>query len=47
MNFLKLVLKSYKYNYILFSPGGDSYDIYKDYIDRGNHFNQLIEKNLY
>ena len=22
------------------------YDIYKDYIDRGNHFNQLIEKNL-
>ena len=47
MNFLKLVLKSYKYNYILFSPGGESYDIYKDYIDRGNHFNQLIEKNLY
>ncbi len=44
--FLKLMIKSYKYEYILFSPGGESFDLYKNYIDRGNHFNRLIKKAL-
>ena len=46
VNFLNLVLKFYKYEYILFSPGGESYDSYKNYLDRGKHFNQLIKKKL-
>ena len=46
VNFLNLVLKFYKYEYILFSPGGESYDSYKNYLDRGKHFNQLIKKQL-
>ena len=45
--FLKLILKSHKYEYVLFSPGGESYDTYKDYLDRGNHFNNLIKKTLF
>lgn len=28
---------------LLFSPAGSSYDLFKDYIDRGNQFKQLIE----
>ena len=32
------------FNNILFSPGGESFDFYKNYIDRGNHFNQLLKK---
>ena len=44
--FLKLIIKFYKYEFILFSPGGESYDSYKNYLDRGNHFNQLIKKVL-
>ncbi|MDC3181003.1 Mur ligase family protein [Gammaproteobacteria bacterium] len=31
---------------ILFSPGGSSYDQYKDYIDRGRHFDTIIESIL-
>ena len=46
VNFLDLILKFYKYEYILFSPGGESYDSYKNYLDRGKHFNQLIKKKL-
>ncbi len=42
--FLNLILKFNKYNYVLFSPGGESFDSYKDYLDRGNHFNKLITK---
>ncbi len=44
--FLRLNLKVNKYNYILFSPGGESFDYYKNYIDRGKHFNKLIKKVL-
>ena len=44
--FLKLIIKFYKYEFILFSPGGESYDSYKNYLDRGKHFNQLIKKVL-
>ncbi len=44
--FLRLNLKVNKYNYILFSPGGESFDYYKNYLDRGKHFNKLIKKVL-
>ncbi len=44
INFLKFMINLRKYEYILFSPGGESFDSYKNYIDRGNHFNQLIKK---
>ena len=47
INFLKLMIKLHKYEYILFSPGGESFDAYKNYLDRGNHFNQLIKKVLF
>ncbi len=47
INFLKLILKLQKYDHILFSPGGESYDVYNDYLDRGKHFNQLIKKVLF
>ena len=47
IDFLKLAIKTHKFKYILFSPGGESYDVYKDYLDRGKHFNQLIKKFLF
>ncbi len=47
INFLKLIIKPHKFKYVLFSPGGESFDSYKNYSDRGNHFNQLIRKILY
>ena len=46
ISFLKLIIKAYKYDYILFSPGGESFDSYKDYSDRGYSFNKLIKKIL-
>jgi len=42
--FLRLNLKVNRYNYVLFSPGGESFDYYKNYLDRGKHFNKLIKK---
>ena len=47
VNFLKLVTKIYKYNYILFSPGGESFDNYQNYSDRGKKFNRLIKKIIF
>ena len=47
IDFLKLIIKSHKFDHILFSPGGESYDVYKNYLDRGKHFNQLIKKVLF
>ncbi len=44
--FLRLNLHVNKYNYVIFSPGGESFDCYKNYLDRGNHFNKLIKKVL-
>ena len=48
IKFLKLLLKLLKYEYILFSPGGESFDSYKEYLHRGNHLivllKSLIEK---
>ncbi len=46
VKFLRLNLKVNKYNYVLFSPGGESFDYYKNYLDRGKHFNKLIKKVL-
>ena len=46
VKFLILNLKVNKYNYVLFSPGGESFDCYKNYSDRGKHFNKLIKKIL-
>ena len=31
---------------ILFSPGGESFDTYSDFIERGNHFNYLVKKYI-
>ena len=40
-----LYLKNIKdKRYILFSPGCDSHDQYSSYLERGKHFNQLVEK---
>ena len=47
VNFLKLVTNIYKYNYILFSPGGESFDTYQNYSDRGKKFNRLIKKIIF
>ena len=47
INFLKLLINLRKFEYILFSPGGESFDFYKNYLDRGNHFNQLVKKVLF
>ena len=47
IKFLKLLIKSRKFEYILFSPGGESFDFYKNYSDRGSHFNQLVKKALF
>ncbi len=30
------------HDYVLFSPAGSSYDLYKNYEERGNHFKELI-----
>ena len=46
VKFLRLNLKVNKYNYVLFSPGGESFDYYKNYLDRGKHFNKLIKNVL-
>lgn len=42
--FIKLINRDFKFNTILFSPGGESFDLYKDFIDRGIAFNNLIKK---
>ncbi len=47
IKFLKLIVKLRKYEYILFSPGGESFDSFKNYIDRGNYFNRLIKKAIF
>ena len=47
VKFLNVNLKVNKYNYVLFSPGGESFDYYENYLDRGKHFNKLIKKVLF
>ncbi len=42
--FLKLVMHQTKWDVILFSPGGESFDQFKDYSHRGKIFNDYIKK---
>ena len=42
--FLKVVINQRKLDVILFSPGGESFDQYKDYLHRGKIFNNYIKK---
>ena len=42
--FIKMINRDFKFNTILFSPGGESFDLYKDFIDRGIAFNNLIKE---
>tara|TARA_B100000963_G_scaffold35098_1_gene26057 strand:+ start:5196 stop:6440 length:1245 start_codon:yes stop_codon:yes gene_type:complete len=45
-HFLKLILKNHKYDFVIFSPGAESFDSYKDFFERGNHFNRIIKRSL-
>ena len=42
--FLKVVMHQTKWDVILFSPGGESFDQFKDYSHRGRIFNKYIKK---
>ena len=41
-----LINASNNRNYVLFSPGGESFDFYKNFSARGNHFNLLVKKYI-
>ena len=42
--FLKVIVHQSKWDVILFSPGGESFDQFNDYSDRGKVFNNYIKK---
>ena len=42
--FLKVIVHQSKWDVILFSPGGESFDQFKDYSHRGKVFNNYIKK---
>ncbi len=42
--FFEIKKRNLKKNIIFFSPAGASFDSFKNFEDRGNHFNQLIKK---
>ena len=42
--FFEIKKQKIKKNTIFFSPAGASFDIFKNFEDRGNYFNQLIKK---
>jgi len=42
--FLKFIIHQSKWDIILFSPGGESFDQFKDYSHRGRIFNKYIKK---
>ncbi|MEL0247312.1 MAG: Mur ligase family protein [Alphaproteobacteria bacterium] len=42
--FLKVIIHQTKWDVILFSPGGESFDQFKDYSHRGKVFNNYIKK---
>ena len=42
--FLKVIVHQTKWDVILFSPGGESFDQFKDYSHRGKVFNNYIKK---
>ena len=41
-----LINASNNTKYVLFSPGGESFDFYKNFSVRGNHFNKLVKKYI-
>ena len=40
------ISNNFQKNSILFSPGGESFDSYKNFIERGRHFNSLVKKHI-
>ena len=44
MSFTKIITDKFDYNTILFSPGGESFDQFKNFNERGVFFNSLIKK---
>ena len=42
--FLEIKKQNVRKNTIFFSPAGASFDIFKNFEDRGNYFNQLVKK---
>lgn len=44
LNFIKIINKNKIFDNILFSPGGESFDLYKDFTERGNSFNNLLKR---
>ena len=44
LNFIKIINRNNIFDNILFSPGGESFDLYKDFMERGVIFNSLIKK---
>ena len=47
MKFLRLLVDKKNDNLIVFSPGGESFDLYKNFLERGRHFNKLLKDNFY
>jgi UDP-N-acetylmuramoylalanine--D-glutamate ligase len=44
ISFTKIITDKFEYNTILFSPGGESFDQFKSFNERGVFFNSLIKK---
>ena len=44
LSFTKIIIQKLEYDTILFSPGGESFDQFKSFNERGKYFNFLIKK---
>ena len=44
LSFTKIIIQIFGYDTISFSPGGESFDQFKNFNERGKHFNYLIKK---
>ncbi len=44
LSFTKIITQKFDYDTILFSPGGESFDQFKNFNERGTYFNSLIKK---
>ncbi len=44
LQFIKIINFDYKFKHILFSPGGESFDQFKDFHHRGRAFNTMIKR---